>query len=162
MWKKDVGTDGYLLGHPYRDYSCEDRVHSTSQCKYPKSSLPCKFFSPRVEQVSWKINGSEIPLGTITLSPLDSKHKRATINQTTTFQITDEDAFGQFTKTMITQPNFTWHLHSDGLKANALKFPVAKGISFDKDVTLNGINSFNGNVRLLDFQVSRKWDVDCS
>ena len=119
-------------------------------------------FSPRVVQVSWKINGSEIPLGTITLSPLDSKHKRATINQTTTFQITDEDAFGQFTKTMITQPNFTWHLHSDGLKANALKFPVAKGISFDKDVTLNGINSFNGNVRLLDFQVSRKWDVDCS
>ena len=54
---------------------------------------------------------------------------------------------------MITQPNFTWHLHSDDLKVNALKFPTAKGIRFDKDLTLNGINSFNGNVRLLDFEV---------
>ncbi|KAI0072486.1 hypothetical protein K474DRAFT_1678619 [Panus rudis PR-1116 ss-1] len=103
--------------------------------------------------VSWKINGSDIPLGTINLSPLQASHKRATINQTTLFQISDEDAFGTFTEAMITQPNFTWHLKSEGLRVNALKFPVATGIHFDKEVTLNGINSFDGNVKLVDFQL---------
>ena len=87
------------------------------------------------------------------LTPLSAKHKRATIDQMTTFNIANEDTFGTFTETMITQPNFTWHLKSNGLRVNALKFPVAKGIHFDKKVTLNGINSFNGNVKLVDFQL---------
>jgi hypothetical protein len=64
---------------------------------------------------------------------------------------------------MITQPNFTWHLHSDNLKVNALKFPTANGIRFDKDLTLNGINSFNGNVRLLEFEVGvGMCDFECA
>lgn len=90
----------------------------------------------------------------MSLTPLTAKHKRATINQTTLFNIADENTFGTFTETMITQPNFTWHLKSNGLRVNALKFPVATGIHFDKKVTLNGINSFDGNVKLQEFQVS--------
>ncbi len=54
---------------------------------------------------------------------------------------------------MITQPNFTWHLQSNNLRVNALKFPVAKGIKFDKKVMLNGINNFDGNVVLKQFLV---------
>ncbi|KAI0340460.1 hypothetical protein BDW22DRAFT_1360443 [Trametopsis cervina] len=115
--------------------------------------IPAKIAFTEPVNVTWKVNGSSIPLGTITLSPLEAKHKRATINQTTTFVISDEAAFGEFTKTMITQPNFTWNLHSENLKVNALKFPTAKGIHFDKDVTLNGINSFNGQAKLLEFQL---------
>ena len=41
------------------------------------------------------------------------------------------------------------------LRVNALKFPVAKGLHFDKQVTLNGINNFDGNVKLKEFQVTR-------
>lgn len=89
----------------------------------------------------------------MTLSPLHAAHKRATINQTTLFNISDEAAFGEFTAVMITQSNFTWRLKSDNLKVNALKFPVAKGIHFDKKLTLKGINNFAGNVVLKDFQV---------
>ena len=73
-------------------------------------------------------------------SELTAKHtnKRAIINQTTTFMIDDQVAFGEFTGVMITQPNFTWRLTSNNLKVNAVKFPQAKGLHFSKDTTLNG------------------------
>ncbi|KAH8119480.1 hypothetical protein DFH11DRAFT_1722990 [Phellopilus nigrolimitatus] len=103
--------------------------------------------------ISWIENGIDVPLGVISLSPLTAKHKRATINQTTAFNISDEEAFGRFTVAMITQPSFTWRLQSENLRVNALKFPVAKGIHFDKQVTLNGINNFDGNVMLKEFQM---------
>lgn len=54
---------------------------------------------------------------------------------------------------MITQPQFTWRLQSNNLRVNALKFPVAKGIKFDKEVTLNGIDGFKGNVKLMAFEM---------
>ena len=104
--------------------------------------------------VTWLVNDTEIALGTMNLTQLSAKHKRATIDQNVVFDIADEDAFGTFTETMITQPNFTWHLVSNGLRVNALKFPVATGIHFNKKVTLKGIDGFNGNVKLVDFQVS--------
>lgn len=103
--------------------------------------------------VTWLINNTEIELGTMNLTPLSAKSKRATIDQNVLFEIADEDAFGTFTEAMITQSNFTWRLKSNGLRVNALKFPVATGIQFDKKVTLNGINSFDGNVKLVEFQV---------
>lgn len=39
---------------------------------------------------------------------------------------------------MITAETFTWRLYSNKLRAQALKFPVAHGITFDKHLTLNG------------------------
>lgn len=72
------------------------------------------------------------------LSPLSTKNKRATINDTTVFNIIDEVAFGRFAGQMITAQNFTWRLESENLHVQALKFPLSKGIKFKKDVTLNG------------------------
>ena len=95
----------------------------------------------------------EVDLGVMELSPLSAAHKRATINQTTQFNITDEAAFGRFTAAMITQPNFTWHLQSDRLDVRALAFPTAHNLHFNKDVTLKGMNNFDNAVTLVDFQL---------
>ena len=89
-------------------------------------------------RVSW-VNGSqEVPLGLFNLEPLSVKKKRAYINQTTDFTITDQNAFGRFTQHLITSNNFTWRLRSDDLNVRALKFPVSKGVKFQKDLTLSG------------------------
>jgi hypothetical protein len=94
--------------------------------------------------VEWVVNSpdgtqNKTTLGTMQLQPLFAINKRATINQTVTFNISDQQAFGIFTGAMITQPNFTWLLTSNNLRVNALKFPVATGIQFSKTLTLNGI-----------------------
>ncbi|PVF99379.1 hypothetical protein CPB86DRAFT_293734 [Serendipita vermifera] len=109
-------------------------------------------------RVSWmrdygQDNETEIPIGNMWLDSLVAKNKRATINQTTQFNISDEQAFGEFTQTMITKPDFTWRLASDFVKVNALKFPQATKLRFRKDLTLKGINSFNGSVVLKDFSL---------
>ncbi|KAF9047294.1 hypothetical protein BJ165DRAFT_1464966 [Panaeolus papilionaceus] len=98
-------------------------------------------------------DGTQTRLGSMVLQTLNAKHKRAVINQTVTFDITDEAAFGRFSSYLITSPNFTWHLRSEDLRVQALKFPVSKGITFDKSLTLNGFNNFDGNVVLKDFQL---------
>lgn len=69
---------------------------------------------------------------------LHARHKRAQVNQTRTFVIEDKAAFSEFTRFMITSPTFSWRLHSDNLHVQALKFPVARGIKFDKRVDLKG------------------------
>lgn len=90
--------------------------------------------------VSWVENSkTQTPIGVMNLTSLSSKHSRATIDQNTTFLITDNAAFSRFSGYLITSQNFTWRLQSSNLRVHALKFPVAKGISFDKTVTLNGI-----------------------
>ncbi|KAF8586733.1 hypothetical protein K439DRAFT_1631457 [Ramaria rubella] len=110
-------------------------------------------------QVAW-ISGTGsssnvTPLGNMSLEPLEarSSNRRAMINQNTTFMISNETAFGEFTGAMITRQNFTWRLTSNNLKVNAVKFPQAKGIKFSKDITLNGINNFNSNVKLVSFEL---------
>lgn len=115
-----------------------------------KASL--KFNQPL--QVTWvNSSGDHVPLGSFPLDKLYVRNKRAYINQTVPFTIADEDAFGQFAKTMITQPNFTWHLTSEKLDVRALAFPTAHNLHFSKDLTLQGMNSFDGNVKLVDFQL---------
>ncbi|ESK92921.1 hypothetical protein Moror_8994 [Moniliophthora roreri MCA 2997] len=106
-------------------------------------------------QVSWiEENGKDTLLGTMTLGDtLYARHKQATVNQTTQFNISDEDAFGRFTQHMITAQNFTWRLQSDDLKVQAAKFPVSNGIKFDKRITINGVNNFAGKVDLKDLQL---------
>ncbi|PFH51992.1 hypothetical protein AMATHDRAFT_74502 [Amanita thiersii Skay4041] len=117
-----------------------------------KVSATIRFTEPM--NVSWIINGTTIPIGTVNLpAPLVSKHSRADINQTGEFKITDQATFNNFTEYMITAPNFTWVLEAHNLRVNAVKFPVAKGITFKKSVTLNGINNFQGNVVLRDLQL---------
>ncbi|KAL0956087.1 hypothetical protein HGRIS_002255 [Hohenbuehelia grisea] len=103
--------------------------------------------------VAWVDGDTEVHLGRMRLANLRAKNKRAPINDNTTFFIEDEDAFARFSSVMITQQNFTWRLESHNLRVQAMKFPVAKGITFKKDMTLNGFNSFNGNVVLKDFKL---------
>jgi hypothetical protein len=71
-------------------------------------------------------------------SELSASHKRAKINQTQPFTITNQTAFSEFTKFMITSDAFSWRLSSKNLRVQALKFPVDKGISFNKRVDLKG------------------------
>ncbi|KAF9484474.1 hypothetical protein BDN70DRAFT_872495 [Pholiota conissans] len=104
--------------------------------------------------VTWiEDDGTETPVGAMQLQNLSAKHKRAVIDMNTTFHIVDEDAFGRFSAHLITAQNFTWRLVSRNLKVQAVKFPVANGITFDKTITLNGFNSFKGGVTLLDLQL---------
>ncbi|GJJ06156.1 hypothetical protein Clacol_000345 [Clathrus columnatus] len=92
--------------------------------------------------VSWTdTSGQSHQLGDmVNFPPLfaKAKTKRATLNHTVDFVITDTTAFGEFTATMITQPNFTWELSCPSLQVNADKFPAAKGLHFNKQLTLNG------------------------
>lgn len=110
-------------------------------------------------------------MGFFNLEPLTVEKKRAYINQTTDFTITDQNAFGRFTQYLITSNDFTWRLRSDDLNVRALKLPVSKGVKFQKDLTLSGtwqlsspcrpsfifeslgINNFEGNVVLKEFQL---------
>ncbi|KAJ7188457.1 hypothetical protein C8R46DRAFT_1054741 [Mycena filopes] len=110
---------------------------------------------PDPVNVSWvPTDGPEIPLGYLTLDTLKAHSKRAAINQTATpFTITNETAFGLFAAHMITDKAFTWRLESSNLRVQALKFPVSKGIKFNKLITLNGFESFSGNVAIQDFQL---------
>ncbi|KAF8557967.1 hypothetical protein OG21DRAFT_1504634 [Imleria badia] len=108
---------------------------------------------PTPVNVSWIDGSTKVPLGYMQLSALYANNKRATINDTTTFYIVDQNAFGRFTSAMITSQNFTWQLENYDLTVQAEKFPVAHGISFNKMVTINGTNNFAGNVKLEDLQL---------
>ena len=88
--------------------------------------------------VSWVNASVEVPLGFFNLESLYVKKKRAYINQTADFTITDQGAFERFTQHMITSNNFTWRLRSDDLHVRALKLPVSKGLGFKKDLHLSG------------------------
>ncbi|RDX40651.1 hypothetical protein OH76DRAFT_1365915 [Lentinus brumalis] len=118
------------------------------------SPATIKFNQPL--QVAWvNASGDQVPIGSFPLSPLSVKSKRAYINQTVPFTITDEVAFAKFTSAMITQPNFTWHLTSEKLDVRALAFPTAHSLHFNKDVTLAGMNNFDGHVTLDNFLLPR-------
>ncbi|KAJ7497141.1 hypothetical protein FB451DRAFT_1457944 [Mycena latifolia] len=118
--------------------------------------IPATITFPSPVNVSWVPNdgGPEIPLGWLALDTLHAKGKRATINQAATpFTISNETAFGLFAAHMITDPTFTWRLQSSNLRVQAAKFPLSKGIKFNKLIQLNGFQSFNGNVTVQDFQL---------
>ncbi|KAF7301181.1 hypothetical protein MIND_00682600 [Mycena indigotica] len=105
--------------------------------------------------VTWiRDDGSQIPMGQLSLDSLHARNKRANINQTATpFTIVNETAFSLFSAHLITDQNFTWRLESSNLRVQAAKFPVSKGIKFKKDITMKGFNSFSGNVAIQEFQL---------
>jgi len=89
--------------------------------------------------VSWiEDENTETHLGHMRLHDLSAKGKRALINDSTEFFIDNGEAFGRFSGSLITSKNFTWRLVSHNLRVQALKFPVAKGITFDKRILING------------------------
>ncbi|KAG1797917.1 hypothetical protein EV424DRAFT_479677 [Suillus variegatus] len=75
----------------------------------------------------------------MSFSTLHASNKRAMIiNDTMTFYIADQNAFGCFASSMITSQNFTWRLPSSDLNVQAMKVPTTHGISFNKLVTISG------------------------
>jgi hypothetical protein len=117
--------------------------------------IPAKIWFTEPIKVGWVVDdsGNGLPLGSMNLSVLAATHHRAVIDQETSLVIEHPEQFANFTKSMITQQNFTWLLTSDNLRVQAVKFPVSHGIKFKKYLTLNGLNSFNGAVQLTDFQL---------
>ncbi|KAF8170183.1 hypothetical protein K438DRAFT_213226 [Mycena galopus ATCC 62051] len=119
-------------------------------------SISASISFPNPVNISWvPTDGSpEVAIGYLALDSLHTSGHRATINQTATpFTITNQTAFGSFTTHMITDTNFTWRLQTSDLRVQALKFPVAKGLKFNKLITLNGFQSFSGGVSIQDFQL---------
>ncbi|KAJ7209536.1 hypothetical protein GGX14DRAFT_451849 [Mycena pura] len=118
--------------------------------------IPATISFPDPVNVSWiPSDGSpEVSIGYLALDTLHAHSKRATINQTATpFTITNETAFALFSTHLITDQKFTWRLTSSNLRVQAAKFPVSKGIKFNKEITLNGFQNFSGNVVLQEFQL---------
>jgi hypothetical protein len=95
---------------------------------------------PEPVDIFWAPNNGSglVPIGTTQFAPLTAKKKRAFINQTSDFAVTDQGSFGEFTKEMITSQNFTWVLKTKTLSARALRLPKATGLNFEKNITLNG------------------------
>ncbi|KAK1218918.1 hypothetical protein PQX77_018360 [Marasmius sp. AFHP31] len=118
--------------------------------------IPARIDFKEKIQVAW-IQGDgkpDVHLGTMSLARLDAKKGQgAVVDQTTTFKIDDQDAFGTFAATMITSEKFKWRLQSNNLRVQAAKFPVSNGIKFNKELELTGFHSFNGNVKLKDLQL---------
>lgn len=113
--------------------------------------FPAKIEFTRPIEVSWVKETSsqnakraegettEVPIGAMNFTEsLNAKHKRATINQTTTLRFDDEATFGDFAKAMITQKTFKWRLKSDNLRVKAAQFPTSHGVKFDKTIELQG------------------------
>jgi len=89
--------------------------------------------------VAWVSSpGVEVPIGHMRLNTLYAKSKRATIQDKVQFIVDDEAAFGRFSGALITSNNFTWRMTSYNLRVQALQFPVAKGMTFDKYLTIKG------------------------
>ncbi|CAG8844398.1 11593_t:CDS:2, partial [Racocetra persica] len=64
----------------------------------------------------------------------------ATLESTEVFKIVDKSAFTKFSKFMLTEEEFTWHLEgSSMIKVSGL---TINDIELSKDVTLNGMNNF--------------------
>src|SRR5579863_3115294 len=102
--------DGWVIESPFQlEISLADTPVKVSHAGIFSAQI--SFVQPL--SVSW-VNGSEeIPLGLFNLETLNVKKKRAYINQTTDFTITDQNAFGRFTQYLITSNNFTWRLRSN-------------------------------------------------
>lgn len=66
-----------------------------------------------------------VPIGYFSLDNIYANNKRAPINDSTKFYITNETAFGEFSQKLINSQNFTWRLECDSLTVQALKFPVS-------------------------------------
>ncbi|KAF9264250.1 hypothetical protein L218DRAFT_258531 [Marasmius fiardii PR-910] len=117
-------------------------------------AIPATIEFKEAIKVAWvPTDGPEVPIGSMRLQKLNAKKSGAVVNQTTTFTIQNETAFGLFAVEMITANNFTWRLTSNNLRVQAAKFPVSNGIKFDKRITLQGFGNFTGGVTLKDLQL---------
>lgn len=87
----------------------------------------------------------------LTLTGAAAGHGR--IKQATRFEIVNEEAFGEFSKFLVTQEEFTWRLTCDSVHVKAFSFfPTYKNLDFSKHVVFKGLNNLDG-IKILDFQL---------
>ncbi|TKY86943.1 hypothetical protein EX895_004231 [Sporisorium graminicola] len=95
----------------------------------------------------------EVNLGQLKLDSISAAAGHSRIKQATNFEIHDEQAFGEFTRFLITQPSFTWKLNTTKVHVEAFNFlPLYTDLTFTKHLNLKGFNNFEG-AQLLDFQL---------
>lgn len=98
-------------------------------------------------------NMRELHLGTFHLGRISIASGHGKVIQSTHFNITDPDHFGEFTSYLVTQPRFTWNLVCNNTHVEAFGFfPPYKNYVFQKHVLFKGIDNFH-DVQLLDFQL---------
>lgn len=118
--------------------------------------FPAKLYFRKPVDVYWMTTEEpmrELHLGYFNLAPLGAAAGHATINQLTEFIITDVDGFGEFSKFLVTQPEFTWKTVCDEVHAEGFAFfPVYKQYKFVKHVIFKGIDNFH-DIKILDLQL---------
>ncbi|PWN18638.1 hypothetical protein BCV69DRAFT_252553, partial [Microstroma glucosiphilum] len=118
--------------------------------------FPAHLYFREPIQVFWNTappNMREVQLGTMSLDYIGVAAGHGSINQATTFEITDEEAFGEFAQWLISEPQFTWQLRCPNVHVEAFSIlPTFKNLVFTKNVVIDGINGFN-DVKVLNFQL---------
>lgn len=102
--------------------------------------FPAKISFPNPVDVYWinPDNNEELHLGHFPLSYIGAAAGHARINQETFFTIDDLAGFSRFSQYLITQEEFTWRLRTHEVTAKAFSFLAAPGLTFTKDLTING------------------------
>ncbi|KAL9935874.1 hypothetical protein V8E36_005451 [Tilletia maclaganii] len=92
-------------------------------------------------------------LGTMNLSYLGIAAGHARLRQATTFEVRDEEAFGQFAEFLVSQEEFTWKLNTSDVHVKAFGFlPTFKNLPFQKHTVFKGMANFT-DIKILDFQL---------
>ncbi|KAK0559809.1 hypothetical protein OC844_004162, partial [Tilletia horrida] len=118
--------------------------------------FPAHIFFREPVQVYWNTpppNLVEKRLGEFNLRHVGAAAGHARLRQLTRFNVSDEDAFGQFTEFLITQEEFTWNLNCSNVHVEAFSFlPTFKNLQFRKHVVFKGMANFT-DIKILDFQL---------
>ncbi|RKP08371.1 hypothetical protein THASP1DRAFT_23623 [Thamnocephalis sphaerospora] len=84
-----------------------------------------------------------VELGQMAMDPIDAKSGvGATLDASPTFEITDVEAFGKFSKVMMTSEEFTWTMKGDA-RVRAMGLTI-DNIKLQKDLTFKGMQGFPG------------------
>ncbi|CAD6973942.1 unnamed protein product [Tilletia controversa] len=130
-------------------------VYSANITGITNTSFPISLDGQPVE-VYWMTpppNMEEKHLGSMNLSYLGIAAGHARLRQATTFEVRDEEAFGQFAEYLVSQEEFTWKLNSSNVHIKAFGFlPAFKNLAFSKHVVLKGMANFT-DIKILDFQL---------
>ncbi|KAK0522484.1 hypothetical protein OC834_006266 [Tilletia horrida] len=118
--------------------------------------FPAQAFFRESINVYWMTpppNMEEKHLGAMNLSRLGIAAGHARLRQETTFEVRDEEAFGQFAQYLVSQETFTWKLNTSNVHVKAFGFlPTFKNLPFTKHVNFNGMANFT-DIKILDFQL---------
>lgn len=118
--------------------------------------FPAHLYFREPVEVYWNTpppNMRELHLGTMVLDYIGVAAGHGRVKQATTFQIKDEEGFGEFAKFLVSEPQFTWFLSCDNVHVEAFSlFPTYKNLKFKKHVIFDAINGFS-DVKILDFQL---------